>query len=419
MFTVGYVLPEFPVHSETFVGNDMRAMSLHGNRVVPICLRLGGGECQPEDVELVRQSRLATRLPAMEALQVLFALRPSALRAFVFAAKQKRLPRGSLMWNAVKIARIASAARCDHLHAHFAGPAAAHAIVAARLIGATVSFICHGHDVYEDAPDLAAKLVAADFVVSTCNDMTTQLKALEPKVDLITAGCGIDPERFQPRQVGDGNGRLLLVGRLVEQKGIDDVLTALSFIDEAERPGLDIIGLGPLLKSLQHQRKELGLEQHVAFLGSRANKWIATEGPRYMGFISAFKPASDGQRDSSPVVIKEAMAMGLPIIATAFMGVKETVGSHAGELVGVGDVQAIAAAIRRLRHLSVAERAEVGRHGRLRVERSFSLAAQAEALTDAIRRVRTQGWRSVPPDHRLAKTTADFPQKPSGANWRA
>ena len=118
----------------------------------------------------------------------------------------------------MRIAAIARKAGCDHLHAHFSGGAAAHAIVAARWIGASVSFVCHGHDVYAEPEDLPLKLAAADAVVAVCNDMALDLRALAPEATIATIPCGTDPEAFRPTTRSAPERRLLFIGRLVETK---------------------------------------------------------------------------------------------------------------------------------------------------------------------------------------------------------
>ena len=226
MKVIGYVLADFPALSETFVGNEMRAMADRGHRVVPIIMHRLNGPAQPEDVRLAEQATTLGKVGMIQAFGA--ALRPaaSAPRALSFIARQKSLGRLSLLTNGLKIGAVARRAGCTHLHAHFAGGAAAHAIVAARWIGATVSFIGHGHDIYSEPEDLATKLTSVDFVIGTCADMVGDFESIVPEVKAYRIPCGTDPDRFQAINANEDNGRFLLIGRLVEQKGIDDLLRA-------------------------------------------------------------------------------------------------------------------------------------------------------------------------------------------------
>ena len=312
----------------------------------------------------------------------MMALKPSRSewRGFSFVLRQRKLPRLSLLANALKMALLARRAGCTHVHAHFAGGATAHAIVAARWIGASVSFIGHGHDIYSEPEDLTAKLAAADFVVATCEDMAGDFRSLQPgtRVDRIT--CGTDPDRFVPAVTDEHNGRFLLIGRLVGQKGIDDLLRALSLLPDSV--AVDVVGDGPLRDELAAQARDLRLRTgRVNWLGARPSAWIAEHAPRYLALIAPFKPDTDGQRDTGPVVTKEAMAMGLPVIGTRFMGAKEMITADTGFFFEPGDVAHLARSMATVASLSRAARRRIGEAARLRVEALFTLRRQAEQLS--------------------------------------
>jgi colanic acid/amylovoran biosynthesis glycosyltransferase len=377
---IGYVLADFPALSETFVGNEMRAMADRGHRVVPVIMHRLTGPAQPEDVRLADQA--TTLGMARMGHTIAAALRPgaSATRALAFVARQKRLGRLSLLLNSLKIAAVARREGCTHLHAHFAGGAAAHAIVAARWIGATVSFIGHGHDVYSEPEDLAAKLASVDFVIGTCADMVGDFESIVPEVKAYRVPCGTDPDRFHAINANEDNGRFLLIGRLVEQKGIDDLLRALALLPE--NVTVDIVGDGPLRNDLLEITAELRLSPgRVNWLGARPQSWIAAEGRKYLALVAPFKMAPNGERDTGPVAIKEAMAMGLPVIGTRFMGIKEMISAETGLLVEAGDVEGLARAMQRMTSLTPEERRTMGTAGRHRVESDFTLQSQAQHLS--------------------------------------
>lgn len=380
MKTIGYVLADFPVFSETFVGDEIRAVRRLGRKVVPIVMNLRTGKAQAQDLELAREAAVLGAQPAVAAFRALARARGSAAAALSFLRRQSRLPVRSLLWNGLKIADVARRHGCTHLHAHFAGGAAAHAIVAARLAGLSVSFVCHGHDVYAEAEDLELKLACADFVVAVCNDMASDLARLAPKASIVTAPCGIDEESLAPRRDAPGNGRLLFVGRIVEQKGVDDLLRALAEIPVAE---IDIIGDGPLAPVYKQEAERLGLAGRVHFLGPRPREWLRENGPSYMGLVAPFKIAPDGARDSGPMVVKEAMAMGLPVVSTSLMGVKETVTPDSGFLSAPGDPASLAESIRALLAMPQTARLRMGEMGRERVAQLFTQRIQAQTLAAA------------------------------------
>jgi glycosyltransferase involved in cell wall biosynthesis len=380
-----YVLGAFPVLSETFVSNEIRAVRAQGDRVVPLALAPYNGSCQPED-EVFRAETLALgAIPAMPALARMIAS-PSALRsALQFASTQTGIRPRSLLLAGARVALAARQQNCTHLHAHFALPAAATAIVAARLAGLTCSFIGHGYDVYGTPMDLKLKLECADISFATCEDMADDFHALAPTARVRVLRCGVDPDRFRPQPGLPRNGRLLAVGRLVEQKGYDVLLRALAALPPEHRPVIDVVGGGELAEQLPRDAASRGVSEAINFLGPRPGGWIAENGPAYLGFVAPYCLTATGDRDTGPLVVKEALAMGLPVVASALMGLKETVTPACGRLVPQRDVPALAAALRWIAELPEPDRQRLGAAGRAHIEAGFTIAGQATGLVDAIR----------------------------------
>lgn len=387
--TVLYVLGAFPVLSETFISNEIRAMRAQGHTVVPLALAPHEGACQPED-EAFRDETLALAdIPAWRAM--IGAARDFAgLRsALQFANEQTGIRPRSLMLAGMRVAAVARAHGCTHLHAHFALPAAATAIVAARLAGLTSSFTGHGYDIYGTPADLPLKLRWVSVAIAVCEDMRRDFEAMAPEARVQKVYCGVDPDRFRPSSDRADNGRLLAIGRLVEQKGYDVLLDALAELDPADRPRIDVVGGGEMAETLPRRAADMGLADTIRFLGARPSGWIVAEGPAYRGFVAPYRLTATGDRDTGPIVVKEAMAMGLPVVASALMGLKDTVTPDCGRLVPPRDVPALAEALRWLNGLEPDARRVMGRAGRRRICRHFSIAAQAEGLVDAIRSARS------------------------------
>lgn len=274
---------------------------------------------------------------------------------------------------------------CTHIHAHYAHVAAATAIAAARIAGVTCSFIGHGYDIYGSPTDLTPKLSAIDLAIATCNDMAADFTRMVPSVRTVVLPCGVDPDRFVPALEQPSNGRLLAIGRLVPQKGYNVLLDALAQMAPTQRPVIDVVGGGPLEAELAREAQARGLAGSITFLGRRPSAWIAAEGPRYQGFIAPYVVCDDNDRDTSPVAVKEAMAMGLPVVASHLMGMKENVDSTCGRHITPGNTQELAAALGWLTQLSPAQRRTLGEAGRTRALTHFTLDTQAAGITAAIR----------------------------------
>lgn len=383
--TILHVSAEFPVFSETFVTNEVRALRALGHSVVPLALGRHAGPCQPGDETLRDEAVHLASVPAPIAL-ALAAARPDRLaRAATFALAQRGIRPRSLLLAGARAAVVARRTGATHVHAHFALAAAATAIVTARLAGISCSFISHGYDIYGSPTDLLPKLIAADFALATCEDMRRDLLAIAPGARVRVVPCGIDPTKFLPAAPGaHRNGRILFVGRLKPQKGLSTLVEALATLPAAVRPGIDVVGDGELRASLEARAAALGLGDSIRFLGPRPSGWIRDEGPLYVGFVAPFVVAPGGERDTGPLVVKEALAMGLPVVASALMGLKETVTDECGRLVPPGDPTRLAEALVWLGGLDPKDRASMGDAGRRRVASMFTLEAQARGVVDAI-----------------------------------
>ncbi|KHK01388.1 glycosyltransferase family 4 protein [Desulfovibrio sp. TomC] len=194
---------------------------------------------------------------------------------------------------------------------------------------------------------------------------------------------GVDTERFRPAgesgaagAVGEsgaaGPVRLVFVGRVVRQKGLDVLLDALSRLPAELDYRLTIVGDGPLRPELAERAAGLGLADRVAFAG-----WAAREAmPGLLGGADLFVfPSRD---EGMPNAVLEAMASGLPVVATRISGNEELVGDgETGFLVPPDDAPALAHALARLlADPGLCRR--MGAAGRERVVREYSWQSVAE-----------------------------------------
>ena len=381
--SVCHVMATFPDLAETFIANEIRALRALGHAVVPVVVDPalvdpGDATVQPEDLPLRQEAIRLTEVETISALTAA-AAHPAGLAAAVgFAQRHSALPRRALLRAAARLAYIAHARQCTHIHAHFASSAAAIAICAARIAGITASFAGHGSDLSVPEPDLVLTLAAADLAVAASEDVAAAFRRLAPHARVHMIPLGVAAERFQPF-AGPSNGRLLAVGRLLPSKGFSTLLDALARMD-APPPPLDLIGGGPLAAELARRARDLGLGETVRFLGPRTAAWIAAEGPRYQGLVAPGVIAPDGTRGTGPLVVREAMAMGLPVVASDLPDLSETVDASCARLVPPGDAAALAQAVQWLAGLPAGERERLGAAARARAQERFSLRQQATRL---------------------------------------
>jgi len=382
-----HVMAGPPALSDTFVASEIGALRALGYAVLPVMLD-GGGPIQPEDAALCAEAIKLTQVDTLSALTAA-AAHPAGLGGAVgFAQRQRSLASRFLLRDATKLAHIARSRGCGHIHAHSAGPATAVAICAARIAGLTVSFTVvsadlHGPRMRGTDAELALKLGTADVAIAANEDMAERFRRVAPRARIRAIPRGVAADLFRPRP-GPGNGRLLALGSLCNHKGYHAMLVALANLHPLLRPPVDVVGDGPLAAELVALGRDLGLADTVRFLGARPPSWVASEGPQYHGLIAAGMIAEDGTRDSAPLAIVEAMAMGLPVAATDLPGVRETMDETCGRLIEPGDLSALAEAMVWLADLSPACRATLGAAGRARVTAQFTLRHQAMRLAAAV-----------------------------------
>ena len=143
-----------------------------------------------------------------------------------------------------------------------------------------------------------------------------------------------------------------------------------------------IVGEGPERPRLEREIAESGAP--VRLLGALGNDAI---GELLEGASMSVLPcivAPDGDRDSMPVALKEAMALELPVVGTREVGLPELIGDDRGRLVPPSDPNALAAAIGDVLHLPGATRVAMGRAGRAFVEANCDQRRQAERLLGLI-----------------------------------
>jgi colanic acid/amylovoran biosynthesis glycosyltransferase len=191
----------------------------------------------------------------------------------------------------------------------------------------------------------------------------------------------VDPGAFDVgrlparREAAAGRLRVLVVARLVQGKGHALLLEAMAAL---ARRGVDVhadvVGDGPKRVALERIAAELGIAQRVRFLGSIGQDEIREEYRRAEVFcLPSFA-------EGVPVVLMEAMAMGLPVVASALMGIPELVEDGvSGFLVRPGRADELQDALAAMAADPVL-RAAMGEAGRRRVLEAFNIEDSAREL---------------------------------------
>jgi glycosyltransferase involved in cell wall biosynthesis len=214
--------------------------------------------------------------------------------------------------------------------------------------------------------------------------------AVEPP-DRVAAGdeAGGDEATGRGAAGGAAGGfDLLFAGRLVERKGIGNLLEAVALV-RAERPvTLHIVGDGPDRRGLEAMASRLGIDGGVVFHGFLSRSELSRRFDACDGFVLPAVRDRKGDVEGLGVVLIEALRHGRPVIASAIGGIVDIViDGETGLLVPPADARALARAITRLIE-HPAERLALAAAGRAHVSREFGWPAIIERLQLLYRQAR-------------------------------
>jgi len=383
MKRLGYLLADFPVLTETYPGNEIRSLERLGHEVRPVVINRHSAPCQPDDQALASRATHLASLPSGPRV-LSWPARGAVGRAEAFIRSQRSVSPVTLFYEGARIAKQLRRDKVSHLHAHGNAMAAAQAIVAARLAEITVSFrICHGSP--PDCAELAACLEHAEFAVASSIEEGNTIRAHHKGSRVIDIRPGVDEKQLKPYVTGAHNGRLLFAGSLREDRGVGDLLTALARLPAKERPHLEVVGDGPLRHGLPDMAAKAGLQpSDITCHGPKTATWLSEHGPGHLGLVAPARMPRAGRLGSRGLVVKEAMAMGLPVITTAITGLSEVVEPETGWLTPPQTPDALTQAIRQLTAQKPERRWNMARQARSRIEAHFTLGHSARSLSQAI-----------------------------------
>jgi len=376
-----FVLDQWPELSETFVVNELQALRRLGHdvRVQAAQPAAHANPEAPGDVDvhlLARDDRARCRR------DLLWLLRRRPLACARDLAGRRRWRRAE--W-ARPLRALAPAARRiverddEHLHAHFAAGAALDAMRLAALTGRTFSITAHAYDIFLEPRNLAEKLERADAVFTGCDYNVAYLRRTVPRASLHRIVMGVDVAAWERRTPLPQGRAVLAIGRLVEKKGFVVLLEAMAQLPDVR---LRIVGDGPLRAQLARAAERC--DGRVELRGSRAPTEVRAELERADVLAMPCVVAGDGDRDSMPVVVKEAMAMGVLVVASDEVGLPECVLAPWGFLAAPGDAEALAGQLRAALALDPAQRQRAGAQARAWVQANTDVDAETARMASVI-----------------------------------
>lgn len=229
----------------------------------------------------------------------------------------------------------------------------------------------YGSDVYNRLFD------TGNFFLTNCEYFKRRLLKLgceENKVVVHRSGLDCSKFVFMPRSPHpDSRIRIASTGRLVEKKGLEYSIRAVAQLAKNHNIEYNIIGDGPLRENFQQLIQELNVSDTVKLLGWKNQQELVEILNNSQIFIAPSVTAKDGDQDAPVNTLKEAMAMGLPVIGTQHGGIPELIEDGiSGFLVPERDADAISQKLSYLiEHPQLWP--QMGQSGRAYVEKHYDL----------------------------------------------
>lgn len=403
---VAYLVTRFPTVTETFVLDEICALRAAGVEVTLFPLLHGyASVLQPQVQEVEPWVRYVPPygMAVLRANLTQLGASPAAYRralgaAFACTYPVPRFLLGALAFlpKAVALAREFERTRIGHVHSHFALHATVAALVAARLAGIPFSFTAHGSDIHVDTSGLDRKVDASAFAVTVSRyNAEFMARRLPPTLaaKIRVVHCGVDIDYFAPPAVkprGRAEVVLVCVGSFRPVKGHEVLVDACARLARrATRFACHLIGEGPLAEAVKGRVEALGLAESFVFHGPRTRDEVRAILQDADVAVCPSVRTPQGHREGIPVALMEAMACGLPVIASRLSGIPELViDGETGILIEPGDSGALAEALALLAR-DPQRRERLGQAGRQRVTEAFDVRTSARALAALFREAAT------------------------------
>lgn len=271
-----------------------------------------------------------------------------------------------------------------HLHNHFGNSSCSVTMLASALSGIPFSFTEHGPAIFFEAEKWAldTKIARAAYVVAISHFCRSQLMLFSKPADwskMSIVHCGVVPDHYGRNSPDRGQKHVVFVGRLDPVKGAPLLVEAFSrVLRDHPDARLTFVGDGPIRAEAQTRVQALGMSDRVTFAGFRSQPEVAEI------LTTADMLVLPSFAEGVPVVLMEAMASRIPVIASRVAGVQELVeDGQTGYAVPPGDVTTLAQRISNLlSHPDLVR--DMGLAGRSVVERDFDITKETAWLREIL-----------------------------------
>lgn len=340
---IAYLAPEIPSISGTFVYQEILALQAQGVDILPISVHKTKLIVREPKIEKLATATLYLYQQSLISVLIhsiaFFIKNPKSYLATlttvltdISVAGLSKLSSWKLLYQFFYASRVAGAIeenRCQHLHIHFANVPTQIGMYASLLSGVPYSFTSHANDIFDRNLLLKQKTdrAKAAITISEYNyKYLSQQEVDTSKLKIVRCGINTNSINFISNHNVGTIPRIGSLGRLVEKKGMDDLILAVS---ELGRKGIDfrleIGGDGPLNTYLKELAATKDLSSKIEFKGAIPNDQVYSWLKTLDIFVLACKEDSNGDKDGIPVVLMEAMTIGVPVISTNISGIPELI----------------------------------------------------------------------------------------------
>jgi glycosyltransferase involved in cell wall biosynthesis len=389
---VGYVLQAFPKLSESFVLGEVSELLNDGVNVQVLSATRPNGKIVHDKYGCYDYNQRSHyyKQGSVQPFELLNSRGVSCLLSRPVFQNPKNKLRCKLI--AEYFSSISKKLNVDLFHAHFASEAAEIAMSLSQDTGIPFTFTVHAYDLYQNSKTVHW-FAKKELLLTLCNEAAEivaisnynkaflcKLGVDESKIKVVH--CGVDPDEFRRTTPYKASKQILCVARLTEKKGLRYLIEALGYLSKESSTKLLIVGTGPEEQTLRHLINQPKLKGRIQFLGDVHDNELLDLYEKSALFVLPCVVSSDGDRDSIPVALIEAMSMELPVISTSVSGIPELVkDGENGLLVKPKDSQSLAAAIEKLLYdPETCER--MGKEGRKTIQDQFNIKKSASALKE-------------------------------------
>jgi colanic acid/amylovoran biosynthesis glycosyltransferase len=392
MKKIAYLLHRFPEITDTFIKREIRSLQKSGTNIQVIAVwKPGTSETTPEIMEQWAGEThfiLPRSLPSIVGVLFISLVRSPirVARTFGLALSTSRPGLRGLIYQLIYFAEAVLAAHIvrrqaiDHVHNHIGDQSGTVTMLAASLAGIGYSITFHGWPVFFDAKyyRLKEKVLGARFTRAISFFCRSQLMMFSERDDpsnFKVVHCGLSLDKYHYRPPNEAIRRIFCAARLSPQKGHAFLIRAMKIlIDQGHELELRLAGDGSRKEPLTDLARELQILDRVRFLGFLTEDEVICElRDSDLFVLPSFV-------EGLPVSAMEAMAIGVPVIATNIAGTGELIEhGKTGLLVRPSDSGALATAILEMIN-DYDFRLRAAEFGRKKVEDEFDLEKECAKL---------------------------------------